>query len=131
MTPEAGRATHLERVGESARGPSLALPGTVHSAGAGGRASKDHQVWTLAPRPEPSNPRTPAPPITPSEVASFVSRGLFKLLGTTPTEFWPQGSSVRPHPGWLSSSGLAPAHVAERPARGTLWRSHGQGLSSN
>lgn len=112
MTPEPGRATHLERVGNQLRTkPSTARYRPQRGSGRQGQQRPAGVDPGSSSR--PSTPRTPAPPITPSVVASFTSRALFKLLGTKPTEFWPQGSSVRPHPGWQSLSGLAPAHVFE------------------
>lgn len=94
------------------------LPGTVHGMGAGGRASKAHQVWTRLLGQSPAPPGPP-PPHHPSEVAGFVSLGVFLCSWARS----PHSSSRRALPSVHTLvaeliRARSRTHVAERAPRG-------------
>ena len=110
MTPEAGRATHLERVGDQLGGPAWCCPArsTAWEREAGPAKPTRCGPGSSSRAQHPQAPRLPDHP---SEVAGFISLGVFFAPGHEAHRV-PAAGLSRPSTPWLlGSSGLAPAHT--------------------
>ena len=117
MTPEAGRATHLERVGDQLRGPAWCCPApsTVWEREAGPAKPTRCGPGSSSRAQHPQAPRLPDHP---SEVAGFISLEVF-------LHSWarsPQSSSRRALPSVHTLvaeliQARSRTHVAERAPR--------------
>lgn len=110
VTPEAGRATHLELVGDQLGGPAWCCPApsTVWEREAGPAKPTRCGPGSSA---RAQHPQAPRPPITPLRSQASSLSGSFYAPGHE-AHTVPAAGLFRPSTPWLlSSSGLAPAHT--------------------